>query len=51
MITASAGGSPEWLSTHPDPQNRIRALEARAPSMRPLYEAAHAAGRKPKCGP
>lgn len=51
MIAASAGRSPEWLSTHPDPQNRIQALKARAPSLRPIYEAARAAGRTPKCGP
>lgn len=51
MIQASEGRSPEWLSTHPDPQNRIRSLEMRAPSLRPAYEAARAAGRAPKCGP
>ncbi|WP_372017180.1 M48 family metallopeptidase [Pseudoxanthomonas sp. 10H] len=50
MIAASQGGSPEWLSTHPDPQNRIRALEARAPSLQPLYQAARDAGRTPRCG-
>ena len=51
MIAASAGRSPEWLSTHPDPQNRIRALEARAPSLQPTFQAARQAGRTPRCGP
>lgn len=50
MIAASSGGSPEWLSTHPDPQNRITSLEARAPSLQPTYEAARKAGHTPKCG-
>jgi len=51
MLQASGGRTPEWLSTHPDPENRIRALEARAPSLRPLYEEARKAGRAPRCGP
>ncbi|AKC88285.1 M48 family metallopeptidase [Pseudoxanthomonas suwonensis] len=50
MVAASAGRAPEWLSTHPDPQNRIRALEARAPSLQPLYQAARQAGHTPRCG-
>ena len=50
MIAASAGRSPEWLSTHPDPQNRIKALQARAPSLQPVYQAARQAGRTPRCG-
>ena len=51
MIAASAGRSPEWLSTHPDPQNRIQALQARAPSLQPIAQAARQAGHTPKCGP
>jgi len=51
MIAASAGRSPEWLSTHPDPQNRIRALEARAPSLQSVYQDARKAGHTPRCGP
>ena len=50
MVAASANRSPEWLSTHPDPQNRIRALEARTPSLQPVYEAARKAGHTPRCG-
>ena len=51
MLAAAGGRSPEWLSTHPDPQNRIRALEARAPSQQPVYLEARRAGRAPRCGP
>ena len=51
MLAAAGGRSPEWLSTHPDPQNRIRALEARAPSLQPMFQEARKAGRTPRCGP
>ncbi len=51
MIAASAGRSPEWLSTHPDPQHRIQALRARAPSLQPIAQAARTAGHTPRCGP
>ena len=37
----SAGGRPpEFLSTHPDPENRIKDIEAHLPSVLPLYDAA-----------
>jgi metalloendopeptidase OMA1, mitochondrial len=40
MIDATPGERPaEWLSTHPDPQNRIKALEALMPNAIKLYEA------------
>jgi len=51
MLAASGDRSPEWLSTHPDPQNRIRSLEGNAPALRPVYEAARKAGHTPRCGP
>jgi predicted Zn-dependent protease len=51
MVAAAGGSSPEWLSTHPDPQNRIRELGQRAPSLQPVYLAARQAGRTPRCGP
>ena len=51
MLAAGGGRSPQWLSTHPDPQNRIRALEAPAPALEPVYRDARKAGRTPRCGP
>jgi predicted Zn-dependent protease len=50
MIAASNSGRPPTiLSTHPDPQNRVRALAAAAPSLMAEYRAARAAGRAPNC--
>jgi predicted Zn-dependent protease len=50
MLRASSGGRPpQILSTHPDPQNRIAALQARVPELRPVYEQARAGGRRPAC--
>ena len=40
---------PEFLSTHPAPETRIRALQARVPAATKLYEEARAAGRIPDC--
>ncbi len=50
MMAASAGRSPQWLSTHPDPQSRIQELGKRATTLAPVYQQARAAGRVPKCG-
>jgi predicted Zn-dependent protease len=50
MIAASGGRSPQWLSTHPDPQSRIQELGKRATTLAPVYQQARAAGRVPKCG-
>ncbi len=50
MMTASKNGAPpQILSTHPDPQNRIRELAARAPSLRPQYQSARNTGHRPAC--
>ena len=49
MMAASAGRSPQWLSTHPDPQSRIQELGKRATTLAPVYQQARAAGRVPKC--
>ncbi|WP_374012712.1 M48 family metallopeptidase [Pseudoxanthomonas koreensis] len=51
MVAASAGRTPEWMSTHPDPQNRIQALRQRAPALQPAFQAARQGGRTPACGP
>ena len=50
MLAAGGARPPQWLSTHPDPQARIRELSTRADTLVPDYEAARAAGRKPRCG-
>lgn len=50
MMAASGGRSPEWLSTHPDPQSRIQELRGRATTLQGPYQEARAAGRRPKCG-
>lgn len=45
-----AGGRPVgWLSTHPDPENRIRALSQRSASLMPVFQQARASGRRPAC--
>ncbi|TZF90980.1 M48 family metallopeptidase [Cognatilysobacter lacus] len=49
MEQGAGGSAPQFLSTHPNPQNRIRDLAARAPSLQSVARAAHAAGRSPKC--
>ena len=48
---ASAGGSrpPAFLSTHPEPESRLRELQQRAEGLRPAMEAARRAGRTPRC--
>ncbi len=38
MSTASGNGPPQFLSTHPSPDNRIQALNALVPQMMPIYE-------------
>jgi predicted Zn-dependent protease len=50
MIAASGSRPPQWLSTHPDPQSRIRELQLRAADLVPVYEQARASGRRPNCG-
>jgi predicted Zn-dependent protease len=40
MNSASSGGPPQLLSTHPSNESRIRDLEALAPRVMPLYQAA-----------
>lgn len=38
MAKAGGGGQPEFLSTHPAPDTRIRELQALVPQMMPYYE-------------
>ena len=50
MLASSPGGRPpQILSTHPDPQNRIKDLAAQAPGLRPEFLAARQAGLRPAC--
>ena len=42
MSANNKGTPPEFLSTHPASANRIKDLQALAPKVRPLYEAAKA---------
>jgi predicted Zn-dependent protease len=42
MSAGNKGAPPEFLSTHPASDNRIADLQALAPKVRPLYEAAKA---------
>lgn len=50
MIAAEGDrGGLQILSTHPDPQNRIRAMQAAAPALEGTARAARAAGRTPRC--
>jgi predicted Zn-dependent protease len=50
MMAASGNRSPQWLSTHPDPANRIRELQRDAPALMPVFQQARQAGRVPRCG-
>ena len=51
-MISSQGSSrgPEWMSTHPDPANRITELRSRADGLVPTYQAAQKAGIRPRCG-
>lgn len=50
MMAAGGSRSPQWLSTHPDPANRIRELQRDIPALEPVYAQARSAGRVPRCG-
>ncbi len=47
--TDSEGRPPQFLSTHPDPEARIRALEANVAELTPIYQQARNAGKRPAC--
>ncbi len=50
MAAASGNASPEFMSTHPNPENRIKKLSAYMPKALTLSSQAHAKGKKPRCG-
>ena len=49
MDAESQSRPPQFLSTHPNPANRLRDLAARAPGLQPVAQSARRAGRNPKC--
>lgn len=49
MARAGGGAPPEFLSTHPSPESRIRDIQKRLPQVMPLYEQARASGKTPNC--
>jgi predicted Zn-dependent protease len=50
MVAANGSRPPQWLSTHPDPQSRLREMDTRAAGLLPVYQQARASGHVPKCG-
>jgi predicted Zn-dependent protease len=40
MMAANKGAPPQWLSTHPASETRIKDIQARLPKVEPLYEKA-----------
>ena len=49
MGEASRGQPPEFLSTHPSHETRMRELRNRMPSATKLYESARTGGKRPAC--
>ena len=49
MAKQSDGAPPEFLSTHPSHQTRIRDLQAVLGNVMPIYRQARAQGRAPNC--
>ena len=49
MARASGNGPPEFLSTHPSSDTRIRDLTQHMPRARSAYEKALEGGRRPQC--
>ncbi|HHW4679103.1 MAG TPA: M48 family metallopeptidase [Xylella sp.] len=51
MLALGSQRPPQWLSTHPDPTNRIRQLEQQSTVLASLYAQARETGRMPHCSP
>ncbi len=49
MVAAGGGAPPEFLSTHPSGETRIRDLQANMPGAMGLYDEARAEGKNPRC--
>ncbi|ASK33927.1 M48 family metallopeptidase [Alloalcanivorax mobilis] len=50
MAQANGNSPPEFLSTHPSNESRIKGLEANMPKAQGLYQQAKTAGKRPSCG-
>ena len=50
MNAERGSGPPEFLSTHPSGESRIRSLQQHMPNVLPLAEQARARGARPDCG-
>jgi predicted Zn-dependent protease len=37
MLAANQGSPPQWMSTHPAGDTRIREIQAKLPKVQPLY--------------
>ena len=46
MTAANKGTPPQWLSTHPSGNNRIREIESHLPEVLPIYEKAKSQSRQ-----
>ena len=46
MMSANQGAPPQWMSTHPASDTRIREIQARLPKVQPLYERADKPARR-----
>ncbi len=49
MARAGGGKPPEFMSSHPSDETRIRKLSERLNTAMPIYERARASGRSPRC--
>lgn len=49
MARASGSKPPEFMSSHPSDETRIRNLSQRLNTAMPIYEQARASGRNPRC--
>lgn len=49
MAASGGGGTPEFMSTHPLPENRIKELREKLPAAMKLYNERKAASALPKC--
>ena len=48
-MSKAGGGAPEFLSTHPSSQTRIKDLNARMPRALDAYNKAQGQNKKPSC--